>query len=128
MASYSDGTMDRLDRLEASVTHITEILVLQNERVEIGFSNLREEMTGMRQEMTGMRQEMTGMRQEMTGMRAEMRTSIDSVRDETRMMREAMTDRLDRLIAITVKERTLGVERLASIEERLARLESHVGL
>ena len=53
------------------------------------------------------------------------------MREEMKGMREAMgaiTDRLDRLIAITVKERTSGVERLARIEERLARLEAHVGI
>jgi hypothetical protein len=43
-------------------------------------------------------------------------------------MREALSDRLDRLIAITVKERTAGLERMVSIEERLARLEAHVGI
>jgi hypothetical protein len=130
--------MDRLDRLEGTVKHITEILVIQNERIEIGFGNLREEMaanrqemaamrvdmTGMCQEMTGMRQAMTGMREDMTGLRGEMQ----AVRNETRTMREALSDRLDRLIAITLKERTTGVERLASIEERLARLETHVGI
>jgi hypothetical protein len=38
-------------------------------------------------------------------------------------MREALGERLDRLIAITLKERTTAVECFASIEERLARLE-----
>jgi hypothetical protein len=32
------------------------------------------------------------------------------------------------LIAITMKERTMGIERLANIEERLKRLEDHVGI
>jgi hypothetical protein len=53
---------------------------------------------------------------------------LDALRDEVRVTREALTDRLDRLIAITTKERTLGVERLASIEQRLTKLEGHVGL
>ena len=137
----SHDPMARLDRLEATVAHITEILVLQNERMDIGFSNLREEMSGMRQEMSGMRQEMSGMRQETTGMRQEtigmrddarqnagsLRDEMQAVRDETRTTREALSERLDRLIAITLKERTTGIERLASIEQRLARLEAHVG-
>jgi predicted nucleic acid-binding Zn-ribbon protein len=149
MAKDTDSNMARLDQLEASVAHISEILVLQNERIEIGFGNLREEMLGSRQEMTGMRQEMTGMRQEMTGMRQEvtgirqevregfaamrgesqsLRDEMRSARDETRLMREALTDRLDRLISIGLRERTAGIERLAGIEERLTRLEAHVGL
>jgi hypothetical protein len=60
---------------------------------------------------------------------------LDALRGEVRVTREALTDRLDglgdrldRLIAITTKERTLGVERLASIEQRLAKLEEHVGI
>jgi septal ring factor EnvC (AmiA/AmiB activator) len=53
---------------------------------------------------------------------------LDSLQVEIREMREAVTDRLDRLIAITTKERTMGIERLASIEERLRRLEDRVGI
>jgi len=53
---------------------------------------------------------------------------FDGLRDEMRVTREALSDRLDRLIAITTKERTLGVERVASIEERLTRLEERVGI
>jgi hypothetical protein len=33
---------------------------------------------------------------------------LDGLRDEVRVMRETLTDRLDRLIAITTKERTAG--------------------
>jgi len=59
----------------------------------------------------------------------------DGLRSEIVTLRESMTERLDqlaerldRLIAITLRERTAGVERLAGIEERLARLERHAGL
>ncbi|HKY38449.1 MAG TPA: hypothetical protein VJN18_21045 [Polyangiaceae bacterium] len=37
-----------------------------------------------------------------------------------------VTDRLDRLIAVTIQERTAGTERLGDIERRLARLEERV--
>jgi hypothetical protein len=97
--------MVRLDRLEAAFVHVTDLLVLQSERMDVGFKSLREEMHGLRGEMHGLRGEILG------------------VREETRVMRETLADRLDRLIAITVKERTTGIERLASIEERLAKLE-----
>jgi septal ring factor EnvC (AmiA/AmiB activator) len=39
----------------------------------------------------------------------------------------AVVDRLDRLIAVTMLERTAGVERLGDIERRLTRLEERVG-
>jgi hypothetical protein len=39
-----------------------------------------------------------------------------------------VTDRLDRLIAVTIQERTASTERLGDIERRLARLEERVGI
>jgi len=102
--------MARVDRLEAAFVHVTDLLVLQSERMDVGFKSLREEMQAVRGEMQGMRGEMLG------------------VRDETRVMRETLAERLDRLISITVKERTTGIERLANIEDRLAKLERHVGI
>jgi hypothetical protein len=78
-------TMARLDGLQGALVQITDVLVLQSER-------------------------------------------LDTLRDEVRVTREALTDRLDRLIAIATKERTLGVERLANIEQRLTKLEEHVAI
>ena len=40
----------------------------------------------------------------------------------------AVTDRLDRLISVTTKDRTVSIERIATIETRLARLEERVGI
>ena len=53
---------------------------------------------------------------------------LDVLRDEVRMTREALTERLDRLILVTTQERTLGIERLASIEARVARIEERIGI
>jgi hypothetical protein len=39
-----------------------------------------------------------------------------------------VTERLDRLIAVTIQERTASTERLGEIERRLARLEERVGV
>ena len=64
------------------------------------------------------------MREETRAMREETRAT----RDQTQGFCETVTDRLDRLIAITTKERTTSVERLQSIEERLAKLEERVGI
>lgn len=40
----------------------------------------------------------------------------------------AVTDRLDRLIAVTIQERTGSTERLGEIERRLTRLEERAGI
>ena len=41
---------------------------------------------------------------------------------------DTLGSRLDRLIAVTIQERTYSVERLADIERRLGKLEEHVGI
>ena len=92
MAESNHETMARLDRMEAAMVHITDLLVLHSERMDA------------------------------------LRDEVRATREETRVMRETLTDRLDRLIDITMRERTTGVERLASIEARLARLEQRVGI
>jgi hypothetical protein len=96
----------RLERLEGAFVHITDLLVLQGERLD----GIREELLANRSEMRSLSD----------GLRAEMH----AVREESRASR----DRLDRLIAITIKDRTMSIERLASIEARLARIEEHVGI
>ena len=98
----------RLERLEGAFVHITDLLVLQGERLD-----------GFREELVAHRGEMKSLRGEMNGLRDEMR----AVREETRTLCHTLADRLDRLIAITTKDRTLSIERLATIEMRLARLE-----
>jgi uncharacterized coiled-coil DUF342 family protein len=145
MAESQESTMARLDRLEASLAHLKDVLVLQSERMDIGFASLREELQANRQELRKMSDETRGMSEqtrlmvEQTRLMAEqtramaeqvhgLREETRATREETRTMRETLTDRLDRLIAITLKERTAGIERLANIEQRLARLEEHVGV
>jgi hypothetical protein len=85
MASSRDETVTRLDRLEAAVVHMTDVLVLQSERMDGGFRALSARIDGV-------------------------------------------TERLDRLIAVTIEDRTRSIGRLLSIEERLERLEKHVGI
>ena len=41
---------------------------------------------------------------------------------------DMMVDRLDRLISVTIQERTASTERLGDIERRLSRLEERVGV
>jgi hypothetical protein len=53
---------------------------------------------------------------------------MEAARRSAREMHEATLERLDRLIDVTVKERTHSVERLGDLERRLLRLEVHVGI
>jgi len=53
---------------------------------------------------------------------------IDRVGDRVDQLGERLGERLDRLIAVTIQERTYSVERLADIERRLSRLEERSGL
>jgi len=48
---------------------------------------------------------------------------VDRLTDRVDQIGERLGDRLDRLIAVTIQERTYSFERLADIERRLARLE-----
>lgn len=131
MAESNEPSMARLDRVEASLAHVTDVLVLQSERMDIGFASLREELQANRQEIRRMSEQTRLMAEQTRSMAEEvhgLREDTRATREETRAMRETLTDRLDRLIAITLKERTVGIERLANIEQRLARLEEHVGV
>lgn len=50
---------------------------------------------------------------------------IDRVGERVDRLGDRLESRLERLIAVTVQERTHSFERLADIERRLARLEEH---
>ena len=98
----SKSVLARLSKLErdvgelkGAVVQITHILVEQSERTDAGFQSLRGEMRELRQELRG----------------------------EMHELRDSLGQRLDRLIAVTIQERTEGADRLANIERRLTRLE-----
>lgn len=55
---------------------------------------------------------------------ASIETKVASMDDKLGLV----VDRLDRLIAVTIVERTANTERLGDIEKRLARLEERVGV
>jgi DNA repair ATPase RecN len=48
---------------------------------------------------------------------------IDQLGERVDQLGDRLGERLDRLIAVTIQERTYSVERLADIERRLTRLE-----
>jgi hypothetical protein len=100
--AQSKDPVARLDRLESALVHLTDVIVLQGERMDFGFTSMREEMRTMREEMRTMRDTLT-------------------VRIDT------LSDRFDRFVGMATKERTSSVERFALIEERLAKLEERAG-
>ena len=51
------------------------------------------------------------------------REETQGLRQELQELRTTLTERLDRLIAATMRDRTQTADRLANIEERLTRLE-----
>ena len=53
-----------------------------------------------------------------------MEAGFRSARD----MQQSMVERLDRLIEVTIKDRTQSVERLGDVERRLKRIEEHIGI
>lgn len=91
--AQSKGNVE--ERLEEAVVNIAGILVDQSARIDYGFRVAREETQALRQEL----------RQEMQGLRT------------------SLTERLDRLISVTIRERTQTADRLADIELRLTKLE-----
>jgi predicted nuclease with TOPRIM domain len=107
----SKAIMGRLGRLERDVGELKEavvqigaILVDQSERMDSGFRSLREEIGSLREEFGPLRRE------------------VGSLHEEFGSLRE----RLDRLIAVTIEERTLGAARLLDIERRVSKLEERM--
>jgi chromosome segregation ATPase len=87
--------------LKAAAWRTTEILTDHSEQL----SSLDRRLTSMDGRLTSMDGRLTSMGDKLT----------------------AVVDRLDRLIAVTMQERTVSVERLGDIERRLTRLEERVG-
>ena len=53
---------------------------------------------------------------------------VDRLGDRLDQLGEQLGSRLDRLIAVTIQERTYSFERFADIERRLLRLEERAGI
>lgn len=97
---------ERLNRVESDVgeikgalVHITHILVDHGDRLD----SLNRRVDGLNQRVDGLNQR------------------VESFQD-------AVTQRLDRLIDVTLRGRTADTERFAEVERRLARLEERVGV
>ena len=56
-----------------------------------------------------------------------METGFRAAHEEAAELRRSLTERLDRLIAVTIEERTQGFGRLRELERRVERLEERVG-
>ncbi|MBK8999135.1 MAG: hypothetical protein IPM35_25715 [Myxococcales bacterium] len=53
---------------------------------------------------------------------------LDTLTERVDSFQEAVTQRLDRLIEVTLSARTADTERFADVERRLTRLEERVGI
>jgi hypothetical protein len=95
----SRGTMGRLKRLEQDVGLLKTAVLHLNDNMKQGFAAVDDRLAGMDNRLAGMEGRLAG-----------------------------VNERLDRLIAVTIEERTLHYERLRDIERRLTRLEERVGV
>lgn len=112
MAEFEASMKKRMDRVEAAITQVAQILVDQSERID-----------GVRNELHTTRDALTTRLDAVTDRLDVVTDRLDVVTDRL----DAVTDRLDRLIDVSIKERTFGVERIPELERRIARLEQHAG-
>jgi chromosome segregation ATPase len=123
----SEEVMTRLAKLEANVATMTsDIGDLKHDTGEMkrDIADLKvaawrttEILIDHSQHLSRLQQSTDGLQRSMDGMQRTMDERLGAV-----------TDRLDRLIAVTIQERTASTERLGDIERRLARLEERVGI
>ena len=133
MAESTKSVEQRVAKLEADVGDIkgaivqmTTLFVEHTQRVDAGFKQVWEELRLQGIRMEGLTQRMDGLTQRMDGLMQRMDGLTERMDGLTQRM-DGVNERLDRLIAVTMKERTAGTERLAAIEERLSKLEARVG-
>jgi uncharacterized protein YlxW (UPF0749 family) len=92
--------------LKAAAWRTTEILVDHSQA-----------LSGLQRSVEGVQRSVEGLQRSMEGVQRSVDEKLGGV-----------TDRLDRLIAVTIQERTASAERLGDIERRIARLEERVGI
>ena len=115
MANSPRDTLERLDKLEQNVGDIkgaivqmTHVLVDQSERMDAGFRAVRNEIHDVRVGVSALHQDFEHLRHDVQDLQGGFR---------------AVTDRLDRLIEVTTKERTQNYERIVDLEQRVTKLE-----
>jgi uncharacterized coiled-coil protein SlyX len=116
MANSLEDAMLRLERLESDVGDIKGAVVNMSAillRHEGRLDHLSDRMDTMCERMDTMCERMDTMCERM-----------DTMCDQQTLVIE----RLDRLIEVTIIERTRTTERMGDFERRLTRLEEHVGL
>ncbi len=105
----SDIIMARLTRLETAFIQVSEILADHSER----FDRIDRRLESIDGRLEGIDRRF-----------AALDTRLDGVNERL----DGVTERLERLIRVTIEERTNHYERLRDVEKRLTRLEDHVGL
>jgi len=137
----SKGAMGRLEKLETNVGVLTKGVEELNTTVATLATDAGE-LKGDVRELKGDVRDLKGDVRDLKGDVRELKTAawrtteilVDHSEQLTGLRRTiderlgGVNDRLDRLIAVTLQERTTSTERLGDIERRLARLEERVGV
>ena len=121
----SKATMARLEKLERESQHfkralgqITDILVDQGERID----HVSQRIDTLGKTLGG---RIDALDKNLGGRIDELAVALGGRLYE---LGDVLGGRLDRLIAVTIQERTYSVERLADIERRLSKLEERAGI
>lgn len=109
----SKEVMTRLAKLETNVAAITVDVA----DLKAAAWRTTEILVDHSQALSGLQRSMEGVQRSVEGLQRSVDEKLGGV-----------TDRLDRLIAVTIQERTASAERLGDIERRIARLEERVGI
>jgi chloramphenicol 3-O-phosphotransferase len=109
----SKEAMTRLAKLETNVAAMTKDVA----DLKAAAWRTTEILVDHTEALSGLQRSMEGVQRSMEGMQRSVDERLGGV-----------TDRLDRLIAVTIQERSASAERLGEIERRIARLEERVGI
>jgi chromosome segregation ATPase len=125
----SDETMKRLARVEATVValaaDVVELKTAAWRTTEI-LTDHSEQLMHLRQALGGLNERADGLNERVDGLNERV-DSLNERVDGLGTKMDGVNERLDRLIAVTMQERTGGAQRLGEIERRLARLEERLG-
>lgn len=116
----SKAVMTRLVKLETNVAAMTKDVA----DLKAAAWRTTEILVDHSQALSGVQRSVEGVQRSVEGLQRSMEGVQRSVDEKL----GGVTDRLDRLIAVTIQERTASAERLGDMERRIARLEERVGI
>ncbi len=133
--------MGRLAKLEATVAEMaSDVSDLKSDVSDLkgDVSDLKGDVSDLKGDVRDLKSDVRDLKGDVRDLKAAAWRTAEILADHSerlgalqRSMDErfgAVTDRLDRLIAVTLQERTSSTERLGDIERRLTRLEERGGV